>query len=720
MFYKAIVLIVAMALCANARIQPITDSMKTQAIKLTKYGFDSLSYVDKDDSMLTATGIRYSKSLRFSYFPNFLLFDSSLSSVGIGIADEVSPYEKVLWLSAALGGVGANSAGINLWGNDGSYPGYGVLYGGDGDFIAATPNGILMNPDNSDIYGYHNLYIDVSSSGVDFTVPNIYLSHGIGQSGMSFSVMGEGTGIQIGTNRHFYINDTTVLRSVDTAKGDDTLDFLVRSYNGTVKFVPIDTLADTLVSIINSNDILVINIDSLEADTVSTCDFAYVKNPTSGKVSVITPVNLRTTMGAQPLDVDLTALAGLSTTGAVYRTGSGTAATFDTVPFARDADLTGMITGSGTTNYGTMFTGSSSIGNAPWNYLNGIMYSDSQQINKQRSYYDNILHAQDVAHYENLSGGTGTIKITLPVSWTNTIVNTIINGHKYGSSTGSSWQCKAGGYLYSSTNNWLSNCAEIMGGAPFKTVRLAHDGTNACILLGNTSTNWGTNIGLSVDCYGYRNNEKNLLSGWSISLITNESGITVSGTPSPYVKFVGVTVDSNIYCQLLGTDYIDNSTQIDINTPIIKIGNTYGSGVYITAETSDMKLDSLYAKKVVERGDSQSTVTATYYSNISSVTTVSVRRHYRDGVCHVTIPAAGGEFTYGVPNIILPAGTIINTYGDTMVVPCMVVDDDNILRHGVMYNTAANSQKFYIKIYDLSEIAGPTMRFKRIDFSYLY
>jgi hypothetical protein len=137
---------------------------------------------------------------------------------------------------------------------------------------------------------------------------------------------------------------------------------------------------------------------------------------------------------------------------------------------------------------------------------------------------------RDLVDYAASSGSTtGTIKITLPKSWSSTMMNIIIRGYDY-SSIGGGWELKIGGYNYITTSSWKNFNAQLRGGAPFNQVRLAHDGTNCCILLGKTTTVWAYERLMLTEMVAMYSNQDGWDSGWTVSLITDETGITVSGT----------------------------------------------------------------------------------------------------------------------------------------------------------------------------------------------
>jgi len=98
---------------------------------------------------------------------------------------------------------------------------------------------------------------------------------------------------------------------------------------------------------------------------------------------------------------------------------------------------------------------------------------------------DHSIHYRDVYQYSTKTASlTGTMKFTLPKTWSGTMLTFTIKGYNYNYI--GAWECVISGYNY--TDGWLSYSAEIRGSAPFSQVRLAHDGTKCCLLLGTPNT----------------------------------------------------------------------------------------------------------------------------------------------------------------------------------------------------------------------------------------
>lgn len=132
----------------------------------------------------------------------------------------------------------------------------------------------------------------------------------------------------------------------------------------------------------------------------------------------------------------------------------------------------------------------------------------------------------NVQQYNTNTGSvTGICKITLPVAWTSTMMTISISGYNYNDTTGA-WNLQLGGYNYSTTQEWNGVSATLDSMAPFNKVRFAYDGSKCCILLGTTTTVWAYPrmiIDQVVTSFG---GYDGFDTGWGISFITSETGIT--------------------------------------------------------------------------------------------------------------------------------------------------------------------------------------------------
>ncbi|MBD9675514.1 tail fiber domain-containing protein [Pseudomonas sp. PDM18] len=146
---------------------------------------------------------------------------------------------------------------------------------------------------------------------------------------------------------------------------------------------------------------------------------------------------------------------------------------------------------------------------------------------------------EDVASYTASGSVTGTLKITLPVSWTSTMMRLRVIGYNHVSPQ--AWELMLSGFNFFSSSAWTVSGAQLFGRAPFSQVRFGHDGTSCCILIGATTTAWSNPKAVVQEFLGAAAGmSSDWANGWSITLITDETGITVSQTVS---GLTGATTD---------------------------------------------------------------------------------------------------------------------------------------------------------------------------------
>ena len=119
---------------------------------------------------------------------------------------------------------------------------------------------------------------------------------------------------------------------------------------------------------------------------------------------------------------------------------------------------------------------------------------------------------------------TGTMKIRLPVSWTNTMGVYKIMLYEY-NGRGSS-EITVSFYNYSSSQSYYNYSYQVNGGFE-GAVRIAHDGSKCCILLGNTSYTWNYPKVYVHQIFGGQSISANYFdTNFNISIITSEAGLS--------------------------------------------------------------------------------------------------------------------------------------------------------------------------------------------------
>ena len=145
-----------------------------------------------------------------------------------------------------------------------------------------------------------------------------------------------------------------------------------------------------------------------------------------------------------------------------------------------------------------------------------------------------ITHPDAAENYQRTSSKTGAIKITLPVSWTSTMMRMTIQVYEY--SQDESFTVYCGGYNYGSSSVWINTFAQIISSGNKNrdfTVRFAHDGTKCCIFIGELNSTWSYPQVAVTDFQAGFNaaTTANWGSGWDVGYETSSFG-TVSSTES--------------------------------------------------------------------------------------------------------------------------------------------------------------------------------------------
>jgi hypothetical protein len=138
------------------------------------------------------------------------------------------------------------------------------------------------------------------------------------------------------------------------------------------------------------------------------------------------------------------------------------------------------------------------------------------------------------SYVNNASNQIGAIKITLPVSWTNTMMKFTIELFNF--SAGTSRRVTVSGYNYSATPTWSSVSADMdseAGGGLL--VRFGHDGTKACIWLGDVASSWNYVQVKIVDfqCAFNVVTRATWETGWAVGLVTSIDTVYATKTVYP-------------------------------------------------------------------------------------------------------------------------------------------------------------------------------------------
>lgn len=177
---------------------------------------------------------------------------------------------------------------------------------------------------------------------------------------------------------------------------------------------------------------------------------------------------------------------------------------------------------------------------------------------------------------------TGSIKIRLPQSWTNTMMKFNVDIYEY--QTNLSCTLEIAGYTAAANTSWMNVSAKVVSGNVEYPVYFGHDGTYACIYIGITTEVW-TYPQIQVRDWmgGYQNYSRSMWeSNWQVSFVSTQQNVTnsvldtlpgadwnkVSGTGKPANNAtVGAPVGTNVgsvpAANVAGWAYSTDSTFID-------------------------------------------------------------------------------------------------------------------------------------------------------------
>ena len=207
--------------------------------------------------------------------------------------------------------------------------------------------------------------------------------------------------------------------------------------------------------------------------------------------------------------------------------------------------FSGAFAGTGVSGYGAMFTGTNSLSANSFFFLGGNVGVNNAtpgytldvggSVMASKGYSDasgtaSVLRISQpggaAGCYTGASTVTGAIKITLPQSWTNTMMRMTVKIYTY---DGLSCEINLGGYNYAGSTTWINTFADMTTGArPPLNIRWGHDGTYCCMYIGETNTVWAYPQVFVTDFQAGHSNiaASQWNSGWSVSFATSLGTLT--------------------------------------------------------------------------------------------------------------------------------------------------------------------------------------------------
>lgn len=176
--------------------------------------------------------------------------------------------------------------------------------------------------------------------------------------------------------------------------------------------------------------------------------------------------------------------------------------------------------------------------------LLGFEWEEWRKVGDSSGKTGYISYPSDAYYQVPQSSVTGYLKITLPVSWTNTFVKFTVSIFNMG--TNESCDYHIAGYNFVSTPTW-SNCMAVCVGKADRVhtnlpVRFGHDGTKCVICIGEASTAWTYPVVQVHDVIMgyYKNDFETWKSGWNVAFGTGLPATVSTTISNTHVAYGGV------------------------------------------------------------------------------------------------------------------------------------------------------------------------------------
>ena len=221
----------------------------------------------------------------------------------------------------------------------------------------------------------------------------------------------------------------------------------------------------------------------------------------------------------------------------------------------------------------------------------------------------------------NLDSGvsslTGYLKITLPVTWSQTMLGFTVTIYDY--LTHSSVDYHIFGYNYVQSTGWISPTAVCVGRADGRhsnlTVRFGHDGSKCAITIGEANTAWSyPKVQVHDVLLGHYGNFSQWKSGWNVAVSTAELSTITASVTNTHVAYGGTAsrisagpgtanFDRHVWfssnTQEMERDYNDRF-MFNPYTQTLKVQNLQGNAASATKATQDSDgnvIKDTYAKR---------------------------------------------------------------------------------------------------------------------------
>lgn len=184
-------------------------------------------------------------------------------------------------------------------------------------------------------------------------------------------------------------------------------------------------------------------------------------------------------------------------------------------------------------------------------------YADYRVSNSQtENAVTTIANPQGGTFNSNSANVTGAIVITLPQSWTDTMMKFEVDVFDYVASK--SFTIKVGGCNYPGDSSWRNEFAQIVGSILANNrVRFTHNGTKCCVIIGETASVWQhPKIAVKNFQAGHSNYSiAQWEAGWNVSLVTD-----LTGYATPTRDFSDALLDAK---SILGQGVLATQNTVD-------------------------------------------------------------------------------------------------------------------------------------------------------------
>lgn len=147
-----------------------------------------------------------------------------------------------------------------------------------------------------------------------------------------------------------------------------------------------------------------------------------------------------------------------------------------------------------------------------------------------------IVYPDGGVHISESGSVTGRLRITLPVTWNNTMLRFVVDVYDF--TTGNIATYYIGGYAYENSQTWhypdaySTGKARETGATCNLPVHFAHDGEKCVVAIGNDDTKWSyPKVIIRELMVAHKSNDYNTWrTGWSISFTTDNSDLVLTKT----------------------------------------------------------------------------------------------------------------------------------------------------------------------------------------------